>query len=133
MLTLVRTEAPFLVFIIVVSSATPQFAVSSPLACTGVILLAQKHKGKVTGLSFRVSSNYSSVWTNKDIRQAVKQINKPLWQDFVGFTPCASFTHHGSDRSHISYPCQSCLWWHTNGIHLCGLLLCSCRTRRPGR
>lgn len=50
-LTLIRTEAPFLVLIVAVSGATPQLSISSSLAGAGVILFTQEHKGEVAGLS----------------------------------------------------------------------------------
>lgn len=64
-LTFVRTETPFLVVIVVVSSAAPQFAISSSLTSAGVVLLTQEYKGEVAGLSLRVSTNYSGVCPNR--------------------------------------------------------------------
>lgn len=43
------------------------------------------------------------------------------------------FPHHDWDRIHISYPGQSCLWWHTSGNHHCGPLWYSCHTPPPER
>lgn len=73
LLTVVRTEAPFLVIIIAVSGAAPQLAISSSLTCAWVILLTQEHKGEVAGISLRISTNYSYIWINRDITAAVKQ------------------------------------------------------------
>lgn len=61
LLTLVRTEAPFLVVIIVVSGTAPQLAISSSLASAGVIRFTQEHKGEVARLSLRISTDYSGV------------------------------------------------------------------------
>ena len=68
LLTLIRTEAPFLVLIIVVSCSAPQLAISSSLTGTGVIPLTQEHKGKVAGLSFRITTDYSGIWQNNEIK-----------------------------------------------------------------
>lgn len=73
LLTLVRTEAPFLVIIIVVSGTAPQLAISSSLTSAGVILFTQEHKGEVAGLSLRISTDHSGFWPNKDRTTTVRK------------------------------------------------------------
>lgn len=73
LLTLVRTEAPFLVIVIVVSGTAPQLAISTSLTSAGVILFTKEHKGEVAGLSLRVSTDYSGIWPNKVTTTVRKQ------------------------------------------------------------
>lgn len=70
--TLVGTETPFLVIIIVVGGTAPQLAISSSLTSAGVILFTQEHKREVAGLSLWISTGYSSVCPNKDITTTVR-------------------------------------------------------------
>lgn len=61
LLTLVRTETPFLVVIIVVSGTAPQLAIISSLTSAGAVLFTQEHEGEVAGLSLRISTDCSGV------------------------------------------------------------------------
>ncbi len=73
LLTLVRTEAPFLVIIVAVSGTAPQLAIASSLTSAGVILFAQEHKGEVAGISLRISTDHSGFWPNKDIKTTMRK------------------------------------------------------------
>lgn len=132
LLTLIRTEAPFLVIIIVVSGTAPQLAIPSALTSAGVILLPQEYKGEVAGLSLRITTNYSSVWPNKDINNTCKKIShcgSTLYHSCIVF-PGA---HHEWDRIQTFCLCQSSLWWRTSGNHHSGPLWYSCHILPPGR
>lgn len=60
-LTFVRTQAPFLVLIIVCRGTAPQFAVCSALTGAGIILFAEEHKWEVAELSFRIPTDNSCI------------------------------------------------------------------------
>lgn len=132
LLTLIRTEAPFLVLVIVVSCTAPQFAIPTALTSAGLILLPQEYKGEVAGLSLRITTNYSSVWPNKEINNNHKKRShrgRTLYHFCIVF-PVA---HHDWDRIQTFCLCQSCLWWHTSGNHHCGPLWYNCHILHPGR
>lgn len=61
LLTLVSTETPFLVIIIVACCAAPQLAITSALTGAGVILFAKEGEGEVTGLALRISTQHSGI------------------------------------------------------------------------
>lgn len=99
-LTLVRTEAPFLVIIVVVSGSAPQLAISSSLTGTGVVLFAQEHKGEAAGISVRVSTDCSGVCPNTVIPTTVRK-NKPLWQHWHGSLWFLSLTSTGTESKFL--------------------------------
>lgn len=57
--TLVSTEAPFFVCVIVACRAAPQLAVTSALAGAGVVLFAKEGEGEVAGLPIGIATNDS--------------------------------------------------------------------------
>lgn len=130
LLTLVRAEAPFIVIIIVASCTAPQFAISSSLTSAGVIFLSKEHKGEVAWLSLRISTNHCGVCPNNTNNSKKTSLcDCDLMHLYAGFP----VTHLDLDRIHISCPCQSCLWWHTNGSHHFGPPWYSCYTPSPER
>lgn len=66
-LTSVRTQAPFLILIIVCSGTAPQFTVSSALTGAGIILFVEKYEGKVAELSFRIPTDNSRICSQKSL------------------------------------------------------------------
>lgn len=98
LLTLVRTKAPFLILIIVVSGTAPQLAISTSLTGAGVIRLTQEHKGKLARLSLRIATGHCSVWPNKETTRVSTE-------DLVAAHPiclciAVPVTHHDWDRIH---------------------------------
>lgn len=132
LLTLVRTESPFLVVIIAISGSTPQLAIAPSLTGAGVVLLTQEFKGEVAGFSLRVSTNHSSVWPKQTHKISSWKTNHCDHIEQHLFI-VVSVTHHDWGRIHILRPCQNWLWWNTSGSHHCDPLWCSCHILYPGR
>lgn len=91
--TLVRTEAPFFVRVIVTSCAAPQLAITSALACAGVVLFAEEGEGEVAGLPLGISTEYSGFWPERDVHSVTlwpqAQCICTLW--------CRIFTSSGTE------------------------------------
>ena len=127
-LTFVRTQAPFLVLVIVCSGTAPQLAVCSALTGAGVILFAEEDEGEVAELSLRIPTDDSRVCSRSQKSVSAIRLSRtmPL---FILF----SVAYLCWDKSQTSCPGRSSLWWHTSGIRLCGPLKCSCHIPCPKR
>ena len=60
-ITLVWTKSPFLVSVKVAGCSAPQLSVTPAFAGAGSVGLPQEDEGKLTRLTFRVSTNHCSV------------------------------------------------------------------------